>query len=126
MARLPDIDVREREAECLVLRRDGKSYQEIADTVGYKSADAAWKAVKRALNAMIEEPSKEVMALEIARLDRLTEILAPRISEPGAAGLEAQDRYLKVMKRRAELLGLDAPNRGVVDITGVMKVEWPD
>jgi len=31
-----------------------------------------------------------------------------------------------VMKRREELLGLDAPNRGVVDITGVMKVEWPD
>jgi hypothetical protein len=95
-----------KESQALSLRMSGASYQQIALTLGWRNKASAWEAVESALRKTIQEPADQVRALELARLDRWLMAIAPAIL---AGGLEALDRGLKIMTRRATLLGLDAP-----------------
>jgi hypothetical protein len=81
-------------------------YAEIAKQLGLSSPGNAYRIVKNALKATYREPADDVRKLELERLDRLTMALWKR-AQSGEA--EAIDRVLKLMDRRAKLLGLDAP-----------------
>lgn len=59
----------ERDAEAARLRSRGLSYRAIADAMGWASGSVAFRAVRRALAAVVEEPAAEVRALELQRLD---------------------------------------------------------
>ena len=98
----------ERTLAALELRKSGATYQQIATKLGYKSSAGAYGAVKRALRAVIREPAEDVRELELARLDALLEV-AWRKATTGDGSLYAIDRALEIMRRRAALLGLDAP-----------------
>lgn len=130
------IDTAERDADAARLRAQGKTYQTIAETLGWTHASAARKAVQRALVAVVQEAGDELRVLEVERLndllDRAYQVMdtvhyahsAGKLIErydaeqgrfeplrDSAPILGAMDRVLKIMERRAKLLGLDAPTR---------------
>lgn len=132
---LRTLDAAERDAEACRLRARGLSYREIAEQLGYADAAGAHRAVSQVLRETVQEPADELRHLEVARLDALLATawavlerehvahssgkLVMVAGEDGtevplrddAPTLAAIDRVLKIMVRRAELLGLDAPKK---------------
>lgn len=104
----PDSGVIARERRCLELRLCGRSFDVIADEVGYANRSAALKAVRRALARTLQEPADELRQVELARLDALHEVVWTMAL---AGDLHAVDRVLRIAERRARLMGLDAPTR---------------
>lgn len=96
----------EKHIRALQLRKSGMPYREIAAKLGYSGPSSAFNAVEQALRESIREPADSLRTLELERLD--TSLLA--IWKAVQAGsLTAIDRALKIMERRAKLLGLDRP-----------------
>jgi hypothetical protein len=113
------------------MRADGHTYQKIADALGFSHRDLARRSVERALTAIVREPADELRQLEMIRLDALWMQAAKvmtsehltvnqgRIIEgpdglplkDDAPVLSAIDRLLKIMERRAKLVGLDAASK---------------
>lgn len=96
----------ERQRQCLELRIAGYTYDVIAEQVGYSDGSMAYKAVIAGIQKTLQEPADEVRNLEVARLDKL---LAGIYLQAKQGNLPAMDRVLKLMERRAKLLGLDRP-----------------
>jgi hypothetical protein len=110
------IAAREKHAEALKLRKQGKSYQVIADELGWADPSGAQKAVKVALDRVTLEDAEDVKKMELARLDQMLDSLEWKISVGDYAAI---DRALKIMERRARYLGLDAPDKqAFTDPTG--------
>jgi uncharacterized protein (DUF2267 family) len=103
-----NIDLAEKQRQAVELRKAGLGYDEIADKLGYANRGGAYKAVRAALLAAVREPAEEVLALELARLDAM---LAGIWLDARKGNVLKIDRALRIMQRRADLLGLDAPKR---------------
>ena len=121
------ITARQRERQALELRMAGATYAKIAEALGISVAGAhgaVMRALKR-LNEKVTEDAEEMRRLELERLDSLMLTLWPQ-AKRGNQG--AIDRILRIMKRRAELLGLDAPARTDVTTKGqpitTIQFEW--
>lgn len=118
----------QRDAEAAQLRAEGKTYDQIAEALEFSDRSLARRAVERALAATVREPADELRQLELIRLDALwveavkvmtTEHITVnngRVIEvdgvplkDDAPTLSAIDRLLKIMERRAKLVGLDSP-----------------
>jgi hypothetical protein len=98
----------DRELAVVNLRRTGMTWQMIANEVGYASPAGAWKAYERACARTLEEPTAEARRIELDRLDALQFTYW----EPAIQGnLRAADYVLKVIDRRAKILGIDAPQK---------------
>lgn len=99
----------ERRRRAVEMRLQGKSYTEIADTLGI----AYNSAVRMILFAMRQDIKAdegqlaEVRQLEIGRLDALWQRFFPLATDEERPSLAAATFLLKVAKRRAELVGLD-------------------
>ena len=106
------LNAAERQRQALELRKAGATYEVIAQKLGYRGPSSAYGAIKSALHKTLQPPADEVRALEIERLDALLLALWPQARQGNHGAI---DRVLKVMERRARLLGLDAPTR--TDIT---------
>ncbi|MGQ9555903.1 MAG: hypothetical protein ACUVWR_17520 [Anaerolineae bacterium] len=104
----------ERDQQALELRKAGVPYLEIAARLGWRSASTAHVAVTRALRRTLQEPADELRELEVARLDALLFAIWPQTSE---GNLDAIDRALRIMERRAKLLGLDRPVEQKLDVS---------
>lgn len=102
------IEAVEKQSEALKLRKAGWTYAAIADKLGYAAAGGAEKAVKAALHKMLKDDAKDVLELELARLDDMLHGLyhMAEIGNPMAV-----DRVLRIMERRANYLGIDAPKK---------------
>lgn len=128
IGRPPDPAVAQRREQAIKLRMAGVRYEDIARQLGYASRGAAACDVQRALASTIAEPSEEMRALEVQRLDMLWQNAMKVLSrhhvtvsngkvvtldgEPvkdDGPVLQAIDRLLRIQERRAKLLGLDAP-----------------
>ncbi len=99
---------KQRQQDALRLRQTGATFEDIGKTLEI-TPQAAHKAVKRALanlNKTIMLEADQTRALELVRLDRLTMALW---SSAIAGGFGAIDRLIKIMERRAKLIGLDIP-----------------
>ena len=92
----------------LELRKQGKPYAVIAEILGLGGPSSAYAAVVTAMKEVLQEPAEELRTLEVTRLDALIDKLWSQLDHP-LMGLQAVDRVLKVMERRARLLGLDMP-----------------
>jgi hypothetical protein len=101
----------DRHLRALELRRDGKTFPEIAYELGYSAVSSAYEAVMTALKDTLREPAEEVRKLELDRLDAMLNAIWPQAL---SGDLKAIDSVLRLMDRRARYLGLDAPVR--VDI----------
>lgn len=105
------IDVAKRRARLLELRRAGLTYAEIVEQhpdLGYKTTAAAAQDATRALRVVLEEPARDLLALELSRLDALTQALWAKARRGGVGEV---DRLLRIMERRAKLTGLDFADR---------------
>jgi len=105
------ISIAERERAALV-RKSGRTYDEIARTVGFADRSGAARAVQRALDATVREGADALRQLEAERLDALTAALWSKAIDGDE---RAVDRVLAVMERRARLLGLNAPTKRSID-----------
>ena len=112
------IEAAEKRARALELRKAGATYDQIAQQVGYAERGSAYRAVQTALQAITQEPAQEVRQLEVERLDAMLLGLWPA-ARKGKEG--AVDRVLRIMERRAKLLGLDAPVKA--DVGGKLSYE---
>lgn len=97
-----------KQRRVLELRMAGAPFSRIAREVGYASLSGAHKAFQTALKATIQQPADEVRRLEVERLDALLGALWDLAL---GGNLQAIDRVLAVMQRRAAYLGLDAPQK---------------
>lgn len=102
------IKTAEKHAQVLELRKQGKSLQEIADALGYSHPSGAHQALTRAIEQMVSEPAEDVKALELLRLDGMFSEAWKKVE---AGDLALGDFVLRLMARRAKLLGLDAPEK---------------
>jgi hypothetical protein len=98
----------ERQLYALELRREGKSFPQIARELGYRSVAGAYDAVMGALRETLREPAEQVRALELERLDQMLDAIWPTAL---TGSIPAQAQVLRLMERRAKYLGLDAPAR---------------
>jgi hypothetical protein len=119
------VRARLKEGQALELRLYGANYQGIADQLGYADAAGAYKAVIRALERVVTEPAKEVLQLELDRLDRM---LGSVLGQAVSGHLGSIDRVLRIMERRDKLLGLETAQK--IEHTGevefVFRVEYGD
>lgn len=90
------------------MRKLGYGYQRIADELGIGIKEA-WEAVQHALHAIIEEPAKDVLKLELERLDLMLEKALEKATTLGDE--KGANVVLSIMARRARYLGLDAPEK---------------
>lgn len=96
----------DNQLKALELRKAGIPYQRIAESLGYKDASGAWRAVKAALKKTLQEPADELRQIEIIRLDAMLSSIWASVKQ-GQYG--AIDRAIKILERKSKLLGLDAP-----------------
>ncbi|MFP4137465.1 MAG: helix-turn-helix domain-containing protein [Halomonas sp.] len=101
----------QRRAEAMRYRLTGLSYDGIAKRLGCSRSQAHRLVTKelQELAKQAREDAEAVREMELARLDRLQQALWEQATDDGNHG--AVDRLLRVMERRAKLLGLDAPQR---------------
>lgn len=116
---------KERAIKVLELRRSGLNFEQIAERVGVSPA-TCYRDVHEYVEALgrhCTEGAQQVLALELQRLDELSHAL---YHQAKGGDVQAIDRYLKTMERRAKYLGLDAPE--VHDLRGSVGVraERPD
>jgi hypothetical protein len=99
----------ERERQVLELRKAGATFRAIGQQVGFNDS-RAHAFYKRAMRGIIVDDVEDIRALETERLDAMLLVCWAKACE---GDLGAVDRVLRVMERRARLLGLDA--EGPVD-----------
>ena len=106
MAQQHTLRTYEKQTQALRLALAGISYQAIAEAVGYNSKQAAWKAVKSALNRSITQETRDVRMVQNERLN----VMLRAIWEDVVKGNEkAIDLALRIEARRSRLMGTDAP-----------------
>jgi hypothetical protein len=103
-ARVPSKEVIEREVKVLEMRRAGFSFQAIADELHISHRSDAAKLYKRAMARTLQEPAADIRRLESERLDALQVGVWARAI---AGDPRSVDSVVRVMERRAKLLGLD-------------------
>lgn len=94
----------ERRAQTVELRSQGHTFEEIAQIVGYSNKASAYNAFQTALGSIVKEPVETYRAVELQRLDKMTKGLADRAFDGDIPAVHA---LLKVMERRAKMLGID-------------------
>jgi DNA-binding CsgD family transcriptional regulator len=103
-----------RRAEAYALRRAGVDTATIAARLGvHPTTVNAW--IREALRAIPKEEADDLRALELERLDA---IMVPQMRAALAGDGFAVDRVLKIMERRARLLGLDEARPGGFEQVG--------
>ena len=106
MTKLVKPEVLEREQQVVKLRRAGHTWDEIATIVGYAYPSGAHDAYVRASIRVVADDVKAIRELETERLDNLLNaVWADAMTGDIPAGTQA----LRIMERRAKLLGLDQP-----------------
>lgn len=107
-----DEEVIDKERRVIELRRAGLTFDVIAQEVGYSNASGAHHAYTRALKkTLVSAGADEMRETELDRLDRLQRFAWPQASQ---GNLRAIETILRIMGRRAKLLGLDAPLKAEV------------
>jgi predicted transcriptional regulator len=116
----------ERRVTALKLRKRGFSYRDIATHLKV-TPEAVRQMVKKEtdlLQGELSELAEDVRTLDVARLDQMM-ARAMNLAVPTNAtddpDLRAMETVLKIMDRKAKLLGLDAPKQ--LEIMTVDKID---
>lgn len=98
----------ERQLLALDMRKSGYSFRKIAERlkVSYQTAYRDVSAELSRMSELRDGKKEELRQLELERLDALTEALNPMASVGNPSSVSMS---VKVMERRAKLLGLDMP-----------------
>jgi DNA-binding CsgD family transcriptional regulator len=114
---------RERLPKIMEMRKAGATYKQIATALNM-SAGGVHNAVTtelRKFNADIADKLPEFRQLELERLDAMQLYLWPKVK---TGNCQAVNTVLRIMERRAKVLGTDAPIKvdavtAVVDAAGI-------
>lgn len=93
----------EKRRRALELRRAGWTYPDIAIEVGWKNKGSAYKAVQQELRAIPREAAKELLTLELERLD---DLLAGSYTNARQGDPASLSGVMKILEQRQRLLGL--------------------
>jgi predicted transcriptional regulator len=114
----------ERRQKAMGLRRNGATYEMIAEALDI-TLPMARRYVKQGIDAIhkdIAETAEEARTLELERLDTMLRVLANKVEAAAAEGdYRPMQMQLRVQERRSRLLGLDSPQRH--DHSGQVTVE---
>jgi len=114
-------DTVDKEKKVLELRRGGLTFDLIAQRLGYASASGAHKAYMSACKRIVYEDVVEVRKSEMDRLDIAQAAIWGDLTD--TVNTDANTRaklvmaLMKIMERRARLLGLDMPTKAQVEVT---------
>lgn len=114
MQKTKNTETYDREIQALELRRQGHTYQQISDQMGLGGPGVAHRIIRRTMEQTITENVEQTREIELQRLDGYLTRLQPRIQN---GDTKAIDTALKIMDRRAKMLGLDAPTKVQAEIT---------
>jgi hypothetical protein len=98
----------ERESQVLKLRRGGLTFDLIAKELGFKNASGAHKAYVNACKRIIRTDVEDIRGTELDRLDMAQGAIWSKVMRGEIPAIMA---LMKIMDRRARLLGLDAPTK---------------
>lgn len=98
----------QKQRQAIELRMAGRTWEEIAGTLGYANHSGAIAAVRTALAKSLEEPSAEFRALT---LERLTKVLQTYWPDMIRGEIPAATICLKTLKDMRDLMGVDMPSR---------------
>ncbi|NDC48861.1 MAG: hypothetical protein EBZ61_07260 [Micrococcales bacterium] len=119
--RAPKPQVLDKEHRVVSLRREGLTWDLIAKEVGYASPSGASDAYYRASYRVVQEDVEQIRHLENERLDFLFNAVWKSALE---GDHKAVDSCLRIMARRAKLLGLD--NRPVTKVSFTNETDFSD
>ena len=122
----------ERRAFVFELRKQGLSYRAIAERAlweygpddlpkGYDSR-IAWLDVNYELKKIREQLSSDVAAVRAMELERLDALQNAIWEEAATGNLGAIEKVLKIMKRRADVMGIDAASKHLVQSLDMAKL----
>lgn len=115
----------ENRARAVELRKAGATYEQIGQQLGItrQSAHAHVVEAMRQVAQETSETAADVIQLELARLDQMLTGLWAQARQGVPV---AVDRVLRIMERRARLLGLDAEGPVTAAVSNVtVEVAWP-
>jgi len=111
----------EKEKKVLEYRRGGLTFDLIAERLGYASASGAHKAYISACNRIVYEDVVEVRKSEMDRLDIAQAAIWGDLTDTQNIDANTRARLvlalIKIMERRARLLGLDMPTKAQVEVS---------
>ena len=111
----------EKERKVLEYRRGGLTFDLIAERLGYASASGAHKAYLSACNRIVYEDVVEVRKSEMDRLDIAQAAIWGDLTDTVNVDAGTRARLVlalvKIMERRARLLGLDMPTKSQVEVS---------
>jgi len=100
-----------RRVRALQLVSEGRTYQQVADELGYANKGTVYYLVQQELGAQLVESVDEVRQTEVARLDALQAVLWDRAM---SGDLQAAKVVAGIVMARCRVLGLlSTPSRGV-------------
>lgn len=100
----------ERKNRAYELRKQGKTYRQIGKEIGVSHV-VAFDYVKEIYDehaAENKKAGKELVELDLGRLDDLLKVLYPMALGGGPDAVAAMDRIIKINERRAKIFGHDA------------------
>lgn len=100
--------IAERRVKAFELRKKGNNYREIARELKVSPATIVLD-VKAVMKELVKEQQKEAEGYRVLELDRLETLQVKMWEQVEKGDQGAVDRVLRIMERRARLLGLDAP-----------------
>lgn len=113
------------------LVKAGYTYQQIADRINKINGtnitrQAVHNSVKREIDKSREKLYQEVKDVVFIEVERLNELFKSAYSKAKKGDEKSINSCLKIMERKAKLLGLDAPEKQEVENTGDIniKINW--
>lgn len=111
---------RERDAQCVQLRRAGLGWDAIAQQLGYSSAARAYERFNVFMHEYPREDAEAARELEADRYDQLQRAIWAKCLKGDTWAI---DRALKLMDQRARLLGLNMPVRQTIEVISESTVD---
>jgi hypothetical protein len=112
----------ENRREAVDLRRKGKTYQQIADIMNM-SVSSIHKTITVAMAKLKEEIEQDGAFIRALELDRLDNLQYAYWTAAMDGDINAGSQVLRIMERRAKLMGIDLPDRSTQNqVSGVMIV----
>ena len=95
-----------KQQQALELRMAGRTWQDIADNLGYKGHSGAIAAVEAALQRTLQPPASEYRALTLERLTKVLQVHWPLMLQADAVSTRL---CLQTIGDIRALMGLDSP-----------------
>lgn len=101
-------EARIKRSQALKLASEGRSFEEIAQEVGFTHRGSAHRAVYKALAEHEAEDARELRAMEMARLDYMLSRIWHRIEE---GDVQAISTAIRISDLRCRITGIYGPGR---------------